>query len=363
MTAAIGAGRRWRRGAAAAPRGTVVSVVHRLEGGGALGGGVVLGPDPAQRPVGLRREQQHGQRRLQAEVTAGQPESGDHGDQGDREGGDQLERGRGGEREPEHVAVGPAVAVGDLPDPRRLGGGAPVGDQRRQPAHDVDEVAGRAGPGAATAGPRAPGWTARSGSAKTGTSGRVSTHDERADPVLARDRDHGQDRQHARRRRAPGGSGSGRARWRPPRGWPARPPRRSGAGRGRWRPGRARAGGRYGAASYRPGRRRARRGRPRPPAARHRARSVTASSDDRCACQPRPYGSATTPTTSRRERERLGDDEQRRRAPARPRPRPARRASRPEVGEDPGVERPHAGASASSAVGMWCTAIRLRKTQ
>ena len=40
-----------------------------------------------------------------------------------------------------------------------------------------------------------------------------------------------------------------------------------------------------------------------------------------------------------------------------------RRARRPEVGKDPGVERPHTGSSASVAVGMWCTAMRLRNTQ
>ena len=64
----------------------------------------------------------------------------------------------------------------------------------------------------------------------------------------------------------------------------------------------------------------------------------------------------------RRECERLGDDEGAADRLADHDPGQLE-ASRSEVREDPGVERSHAGDSASCSVGMWWTAIRLRKTQ
>ena len=103
--------------------------------------GVELRADAAQRPVGLRGEQQHHQRGVQAEVAGGQPQAHQHGDQRDREGRDQLEHRRGGERQPQRAQGRPPVAVGDLADPPRLGAGPAEGDQHRQPAHHVEEVA------------------------------------------------------------------------------------------------------------------------------------------------------------------------------------------------------------------------------
>ena len=62
------AGRRWAAPAGLGRSGPRQQLVGRREGGGALGGGVELRADPAQRPVGLGGEQQHDQRGPEVEV-------------------------------------------------------------------------------------------------------------------------------------------------------------------------------------------------------------------------------------------------------------------------------------------------------
>ena len=125
--------------------------------GRALGGRVELGADPAQRPVGLGGEQQHGERDPEVHRARGEPQSHRHRDQRDGQRGDQLEDRRGGEGHLEGLHRGAAVAVGDRPDGADLRLGAAVRDQRRQAADHVEEVARQGLEGA----PLVPGAVAR----------------------------------------------------------------------------------------------------------------------------------------------------------------------------------------------------------
>ena len=111
-----------------------------LEGRGALGGGVELRADPAQRPVGLgarssttmavqksrcpaasRRPTLTATSATEMVATSSSAPGGHEGD-------------------PERVDGGPAVAVGDPPDRAGLRVRAPVGHQGRQAADHVEEV-------------------------------------------------------------------------------------------------------------------------------------------------------------------------------------------------------------------------------
>ncbi len=118
-------------------------LLGRREGGGALGSGVELRAHPPQRPVGLGGEQQHHQRRTQVQRATRQPEPDDDRDQGDGQGGDQLEHRGGREREPQRRQGRAAVLVGDPADGRRLRPRPSVYDERREALHDVDEVPGQ----------------------------------------------------------------------------------------------------------------------------------------------------------------------------------------------------------------------------
>ena len=88
-------------------RGAAARSLGRLERRDALGGGVELRADPAQRPVGLRRQQQHHQRGAQVEVAGGEPDADGDRHQRDRQRGDQLQHRRGGEGDPQRVHAWP----------------------------------------------------------------------------------------------------------------------------------------------------------------------------------------------------------------------------------------------------------------
>ena len=162
-----------------------------------------LRADPAQRPVRLGSEQQHGQRGAEVQRPGGQAETDADGDQRDREGRDQLQRHRRRERQPQRLDGGPPVAVGDRPDRRRPAPGPPVRDQGRA-ARGPRRGSARPGPPAA----------ATAGAARS----RVDEPDEggehrhqrqgaraRSAPLTQSepdDRGHGRDGQHAARTRA-----------------------------------------------------------------------------------------------------------------------------------------------------------------
>ena len=130
-------------------------------------------PDPAQRPVGLGGEQQDGEGDLEVDAPRGQPQADRHRHQRDRQGGDQLQHGRGGEGDLEGVDGRAAVAVGDRrgwcrPVPRR--GGGRRGSAARAPRRGSAPTAPRARATACRARSRVVSPTS---TAKTGTSGRV----------------------------------------------------------------------------------------------------------------------------------------------------------------------------------------------
>ncbi|GAB3848154.1 hypothetical protein GCM10027610_069310 [Dactylosporangium cerinum] len=105
------------------------------------------GGDLAQRPVRLRREQDDQQRGAQVEPAGGDPEPGLDRDQPDRQRPDQVQGGRGEERDPQHPHGRGAVPVGHPPDLRDLAAGPAEQAQRRDAAHGVKEVPGEAGAG------------------------------------------------------------------------------------------------------------------------------------------------------------------------------------------------------------------------
>ena len=151
--------------------------VDGLERRHALGGGVELRADPAQRPVGLRREQQHDQRRC---AGRGRPAASRTPD-GDRDQRDATawRPARAPPRRRRPAAAcrsdAPAVAVGDLADPPRTAPG-PGG---RRPASAARAPRRGSAPRATTS-PATAVW-ARSRVARptrapnTGTSGSVSS--------------------------------------------------------------------------------------------------------------------------------------------------------------------------------------------
>ena len=73
-------------------------------------------------------------------MAVGEPHAHRHRHQGDRQGRDELEHRGRREGEAQGVQAGAAVAVGDPADHRRLGARPAEGDERRQPAHHVEEV-------------------------------------------------------------------------------------------------------------------------------------------------------------------------------------------------------------------------------
>ena len=114
-----------------------------VDGGGAVGGGVELGADAADRPVRLGRQQDREQPGLERHRPVGEPQPDGDGDDGDRDRGEQLERGRARKATRRVLIVARAVLLGDLGDDLDLAPGPPVADERREPAHDVEEVPGQ----------------------------------------------------------------------------------------------------------------------------------------------------------------------------------------------------------------------------
>ncbi len=119
----------------------VEHVEDLLRGRGALGSGVVARSQPAQRKVGLRREHQHEQRGLEADVAAQQPQADRDRDERHRDRGQQLQDQRGKEREPQRGQRALAVASGDGLDRGRLRLRPAEHLQRREAGDDVEEVA------------------------------------------------------------------------------------------------------------------------------------------------------------------------------------------------------------------------------
>ena len=166
-----------------------------LEGRHALGRGMELGADASQWPVGLGCQQQDDQRGVEVERAGGEPHPYGDRHQGDGEGGDQLEHGRGCEGDPKRGQRGPAAPVGDLGDPRGLRPGASVRDERGQAPYDVDEMARERGQGRPLLACLVPGGQPHE-CAEHGDQGKGDQHDHAAQQVLAGHGDDGQRRQH-----------------------------------------------------------------------------------------------------------------------------------------------------------------------
>ena len=115
-------------------------VEHSLRDGRAVGARVELRGEVPQRQVELRCEHEHGQRRLEADAALGEPNAHDDGDERDSQRRGQLEDGAGQERDPERSHRRAPVLLAHLDDALGLRAPAVEGAQRRQPAHDVEEV-------------------------------------------------------------------------------------------------------------------------------------------------------------------------------------------------------------------------------
>ena len=114
-----------------------MEVVRRIEAGL---GGVEAGSDPAQWQVALGRQEQHDERRIELEIAAGEPQADLHRDQCDRQRGDQFQRQRRQERDPQRTHRGGPVLLGDLVHRVALRLGPSEQSQCRQPLDDVEEV-------------------------------------------------------------------------------------------------------------------------------------------------------------------------------------------------------------------------------
>ena len=106
----------------------------------AVGARVELRAQPPQRQIQLGREDQNGQCRLEREAAAREPHADGHRDERDAERGRQLEHRAGQEGDPQRAHRRPPVPLADLRDRRRLRLAAVERAQRRQAAHDVEEV-------------------------------------------------------------------------------------------------------------------------------------------------------------------------------------------------------------------------------
>ena len=132
----------------------------RVGSGHAFGGGVVLGPDPTQRQVGLGREDQYEQAGAQVEAAVDQSQTDSDRDQRDRQRGQELQDERGQECQPQSSHGGASVGVGDVTDRRDLRGVAVERLEGWQSGDDVEEVVGQPGEGAELAAVRS-GWSSR----------------------------------------------------------------------------------------------------------------------------------------------------------------------------------------------------------
>jgi hypothetical protein len=112
------------------------------DGLGTVGGGVELGTDAPDRPIGLGREQDRDKPGHQRDGAVGQAQPDRDGHDGDRDRGEQLEGSRGQEGQFQRPHRRATVALADLTDDVDLALGPAVGDQRRQAPHHVDEMAG-----------------------------------------------------------------------------------------------------------------------------------------------------------------------------------------------------------------------------
>ena len=106
-----------------------------------LGAGVEVGADGPQRQVGLRGQDQHEERRLEPDVAVQQPQADRDRDEGHGDAGQQLQHQRGEEGQAEGRHGRPPVAVGHRADGLDLRLRAAEDLERRQPGHDVEEVA------------------------------------------------------------------------------------------------------------------------------------------------------------------------------------------------------------------------------
>ena len=94
----------------------------------------------AERQVELGHQDEHGERRLEADPALGEAYAHDDGDERDPERRGQLQDRAGEERDAKRSHRRPAVLVAHLLDPRRLRMRAVERAERGQPANDVEEV-------------------------------------------------------------------------------------------------------------------------------------------------------------------------------------------------------------------------------
>ena len=160
---------------------------------GAVGRGVELGTDPADRPVGLRGQQDGEQAGLQRHRGVGEPQADGDGDDGDRDRGEQLQGRRRHEGQLQRAHRRDPVPLAHLADDLDLALGAAVADEGGQAAHHVEEVAGQRGQRRpALLGLGLGGAPDQRG--EEGQQGEGEQHDEAAEPVDPEQRGQGEHR-------------------------------------------------------------------------------------------------------------------------------------------------------------------------
>ena len=108
-----------------------------------VGGVVELGADPADRPVRLGRQQDRGEPDDEVHPAVRQPQPDRHRHHRHRDRRQQLQRGRRQEGRPQRGDARPPVPLPDLAHHVHLRSRPPVGHQRRQAPHHVEEVPGQ----------------------------------------------------------------------------------------------------------------------------------------------------------------------------------------------------------------------------
>ncbi len=130
-------------GAAGRPGRLVEEVEDALGGCPALGAGVELGAGPPERQEDLRGDQEDGERGVERDRAAEQPEAEDHGDEPGADAGEELHRQCGEEGDPQRRHRRLAEALGRRGHLAAALGGAAERPEGRQTADELEEAGGQ----------------------------------------------------------------------------------------------------------------------------------------------------------------------------------------------------------------------------
>ena len=157
--------------------------------------GVEFGPGAAERDEDFRGDQEHGERRVQAELAPEQAQAQDHGHETDAESGDEVHGQGRKERHPQRPHGGDADPFGGLDDLTASVPVAPEGSQRGKSLNELEEPPGQR-PEAAPLPRRAPVGLPPEVDHGHGDREHQGHHDDQGEPVLRGDPDQQNQRHH-----------------------------------------------------------------------------------------------------------------------------------------------------------------------